>query len=104
MPTYIYRCTDCGHEFEEFQSITDKPIDVCPQCQGHPERIITGGAGFLFKGEGFYITDHRSKKYRDDAARDRSSSVAPPSKTSGGKASSDTRGKGSSKSHRTQGR
>ena len=32
MPTYIYRCTDCGHEFEEFQSITDKPIDVCPQC------------------------------------------------------------------------
>jgi putative FmdB family regulatory protein len=84
MPTYVYRCRDCGHEFEEFQSIMEKPLESCPSCKGKAERIITGGAGFLFKGSGFYITDHRSDSYKKGAAADTSgsSSASSSSKSS----------------------
>lgn len=74
MPTYQYRCDNCGHEFEEFQSITEEPLQTCPECQGHVHRLISGGAGLLFKGSGFYITDHRSKDYKAKAASEKSSS------------------------------
>jgi len=70
MPTYQYVCNACGHEFEEFQSISDLPLTECPKCKGHIERVITGGAGFLFKGSGFYITDYRSKSYKEAASKD----------------------------------
>ena len=62
MPTYQYRCTHCGYDFEEFQNITEPPLDKCPKCGHKPRRVITGGAGFLLKGSGFYTTDYRSKK------------------------------------------
>jgi putative FmdB family regulatory protein len=78
VPTYQYHCTDCGHDFEEFQAITDKPLDRCPRCGGKPQRVITGGAGFLFKGSGFYITDHRSESYKKAAAREKSSDPPTP--------------------------
>ena len=74
MPTYQYRCHDCGYEFEEFQSMTEDPITVCPECKGHTRRLITGGAGLLFKGSGFYITDYRSSKYKADKRNDISGS------------------------------
>ena len=70
MPTYEYRCTKCGYDFEEFQSITAPPITFCPECDGRTERVITGGVGFLFKGSGFYKTDYRSDKYKADARKD----------------------------------
>jgi len=79
MPTYQYRCVKCENEFEEFQKITDDPIVSCPKCNGKVRRIISGGAGLLFKGSGFYITDYRSDGYKKDAARDSSS----PAKVSG---------------------
>jgi putative FmdB family regulatory protein len=79
MPTYVYRCNECGHEFEEYQSIVDKPLDTCPVCKGKVERIISGGAGFLFKGSGFYITDHRSESYRKSAAADTGGATASSS-------------------------
>ena len=78
MPTYEYRCNDCQHEFEEFQSISDPPITICPACGGKTERLITGGAGLIFKGSGFYITDYRNSKYKADAAKD-SSGITKPS-------------------------
>ena len=81
MPTYVYRCNECGHEFEEYQSIVDKPLDTCPACKGKVERIISGGAGFLFKGSGFYITDHRSESYKKSAAADTGSGSSSTSKT-----------------------
>jgi putative FmdB family regulatory protein len=57
MPTYEYRCPD-GHEFERFQKISD-PVRVrCPECGRMASRIISGGAGLIFKGSGFYITDY----------------------------------------------
>jgi putative FmdB family regulatory protein len=84
MPTYQYHCPHCRHDFEEFQSMNDDPIDVCPKCQGKPHRIITGGAGFLFKGSGFYITDNRSKDYKSKADADKpaSSPASPPPSSS----------------------
>lgn len=72
MPTYPYRCRACGHEFEEFQSITEEPLTACPKCGGEIHRVISGGAGLIFKGSGFYVTDYRKDSYSKDAARDKS--------------------------------
>jgi len=81
MPTYQYKCPDCGHEFEEFQSIKDDPIEICPSCKGKTRRIISGGAGLIFKGSGFYITDYRSDSYNNAAKSD---GVSGASDKSGG--------------------
>jgi putative FmdB family regulatory protein len=64
MPTYEYECEKCHHQFEQVQKITDEPVKVCPICGGKIKRLISGGGGFLFKGKGFYITDHRSESYK----------------------------------------
>lgn len=79
MPTYDYRCEDCDHTFEEFQSITADAIDTCPVCSGSTRRLIGAGGGILFKGSGFYITDYRSKGYQDKAKAE--SSKASPTKS-----------------------
>jgi len=57
MPTYEYQCAK-GHQFELFQRISDKPKAKCPVCGAKASRIISGGAGLIFKGSGFYITDY----------------------------------------------
>ncbi len=60
MPTYEYRCNGCGHDFEDFHGINDDPITLCPVCNEEKvERLISGGAGLIFKGTGFYITDYK---------------------------------------------
>ena len=59
MPTYEYECTKCGHTFEAFQSISEKPIARCPECKGAVRRLINGGLGVIFKGSGFYSTDNK---------------------------------------------
>jgi putative FmdB family regulatory protein len=64
MPTYEYRCPKCGKHFEEFQSITAKPLKKCRYCSAKPERLISSGAGFIFKGNGFYATDYRKPDYK----------------------------------------
>ena len=65
MPTYGYECTACGHNFDVVSKMSAKPTPrKCPVCGGRANRQISGGAGFLFKGEGFYITDYRSQEYR----------------------------------------
>jgi putative FmdB family regulatory protein len=64
MPTYEYECEKCQHLFEQVQKITDEPVKVCPVCGGKVKRLISGGGGFLFKGNGFYITDYRSESYK----------------------------------------
>lgn len=71
MPTYNYACNSCRHVFEVFQAITAKPIRKCPKCKRLAvRRVITGGAGVIFKGSGFYQTDYRSKKYQEAAKKD----------------------------------
>lgn len=59
MPTYDYECTNCGHTFEAFQSMTEEPLKECPKCKGVLKRLIGGGSGLIFKGSGFYITDYK---------------------------------------------
>ncbi len=59
MPTYMYKCRDCEHRFEEVQGFHDEPVAVCPDCGGQVQRVI-GNVGVTFKGSGFYRTDSRS--------------------------------------------
>ncbi len=61
MPTYEYECTQCGKTFEYFQSIKEKPKTKCEACGGKLKKLISAGAGLVFKGTGFYITDYKKK-------------------------------------------
>ena len=88
MPTYEYKCENCEHQFEQFQSITSKPLRVCPQCgENTLTRLIGAGAGIIFKGSGFYSTDYRTESYKKAAASDKKPSPKTTekkeSKTSG---------------------
>jgi putative FmdB family regulatory protein len=64
MPTYEYQCEICGFKFEKFQKMNEEPVKICPKCKGKVKRLISAGGGLLFKGNGFYITDHRSESYK----------------------------------------
>lgn len=88
MPTYEYECRKCGHTFEKFQRISEPPAKRCPECRGSVRRVLGGGAGLLFKGSGFYITDYRSDGYKKSAKADSTSSSATTSSSSSGKAAS----------------
>jgi putative FmdB family regulatory protein len=59
MPTYTYQCHSCGYLFEKEQKIIDSPLTSCPRCGGMVKRVITGGLGFILKGNGFYATDYK---------------------------------------------
>lgn len=75
MPTYEYVCSACEHEFEEFQSMSAKPLRKCPECgKSSLERKIGLGAAVLFKGGGFYETDYRSESYKKSAEAEKKSS------------------------------
>ena len=80
MPTYEYQCQKCGKRHEALQSITAKPLTTCPKpkCTGKLKRLLSRGAGFLFKGSGFYITDYRSDNYKAGAKKE--SDAASPKK------------------------
>jgi putative FmdB family regulatory protein len=65
MPTYDYMCESCEYEFEQFQTITAKPLRTCPKCgRKGLKRLIGTGAGVIFKDSGFYQTDYRSESYK----------------------------------------
>ena len=62
MPTYDYKCEDCGHEFEVYQSMKDEKLTTCPNCGKNTlRRLIGSGSGLIFKGSGFYLTDYKNK-------------------------------------------
>ena len=91
MPTYEYICEKCGHQFERFQSISAKPLTQCPEdiCsqkrwgKGKVKRAISGGAGLLFKGSGFYVTDYRSDKYKEAAKKETAPAKSADTKPAG---------------------
>ena len=93
MPTYEYQCEKCQQTFEAFQSMKDAPYTVCPKelCrqaawgEGKVKRLLGTGAGLIFKGSGFYITDYRSAGYQEAAKKE--SGTSSPS-TSGAKTES----------------
>lgn len=79
MPTYEYVCTKCGHEMEAFQSMKDAPLKRCPACgKSGLKRKVGGGAGLIFKGSGFYITDYKKKP----AAPEKSGGESKPATSS----------------------
>jgi len=78
MPTYEYECQKCGHRFELFQSITDKPRKSCPKCRGRVKRLLGTGAGIIFKGSGFYSTDYRKPSYTEAAKKEGGAPVSKP--------------------------
>jgi putative FmdB family regulatory protein len=86
MPTYVYRCAN-GHTFELFHGISDESPKLCPECGSEGQRVPAGGAGFLFKGSGFYVTDYRSKGYKESAKKEKGGASADKPAASGGSAS-----------------
>lgn len=90
MPTYEYECQKCGHPFEAVQSMKDPHLTDCPVegCAGPVKRKISRGAGFIFKGNGFYITDYRSDAYKAAAKKDSEAASSPGASASSSAASS----------------
>lgn len=84
MPTYDYECQTCGHQFEARQSMKDAHLTDCPKegCAGPVKRLIGVGSGFIFKGNGFYITDYRSDSYKAAAKKDSDASSSSSSSSS----------------------
>jgi putative FmdB family regulatory protein len=79
MPNYDYRCTSCGHTEEIFQSMSEASITKCPNCGKETyERIVTGGAGVLYKGEGWYVTDYSKKS---SGGKEKTSTPSSPTET-----------------------
>ena len=83
MPTYVYKCRDCGHRFEQTHGFHDDPVQICPECGGQVQRVI-GNVGVTFKGSGFYRTDSRTAKSPSTAAKP---AEKPAEKKSGADAS-----------------
>ncbi len=100
MPTYEYQCETCGKNFDVFQSMRDQAFTECPKehCQepewthGKVKRLLGTGAGLIFKGSGFYITDYRSNNYKEGAKKE------APAAPAGDKASSPKEGGGATTS------
>jgi putative FmdB family regulatory protein len=87
MPTYEYACPKCGHQFEVFQSMKDEPLTKCPACKKTGvKRLLGTGAGLIFKGSGFYITDYKNKGSGSSGSSSSkaTSSKASESKSTGG--------------------
>jgi putative FmdB family regulatory protein len=79
MPTYEYECPKCGHHFEQFQSMRDAPLKKCPKCgRASLKRLVGGGAGLIFKGSGFYITDYARKGPRPAEGESKPATEAKP--------------------------
>lgn len=102
MPTYEYACGKCGHAFEAFQSMSDAPLKKCPRCKKPAlKRLLGAGAGLIFKGSGFYVTDykkktgHKSDSTHGGGAKDGGAASAGTSSSSESKPASDSKSGGS---------
>ena len=85
MPTYEYLCRTCSHRFEAWQKMIDDPLSVCPECGGQIRRVLYP-TGIVFKGSGFYKTDHSSSSMvssNDHTAKSDSQATTTETKTSG---------------------
>lgn len=79
MPTYQYRCTECGNEVEAVQKFTDPSLTVCPECQGALRKVYSA-VGVVFKGSGFYATDNRAKHKSATGASEKADKTDKPEK------------------------
>ena len=91
MPIYGYRCSQCGHELEVFQSMSDAPMRVCPECSGSLRKLLYP-VGVHFKGTGFYSTDYKG----GDGSASKKTDPNGASESAGGDSSSDSSGSSAS--------
>jgi len=83
MPVYTYRCDNCGHQFEKHQSFQDDPLKTCPNCRKRKLKKVITPTKVIFKGSGFYATDHRSssgnesKPAKDDKKENKKEDAKP---------------------------
>lgn len=97
MPTYEYECAACGHAFEKFQQMSERPVKKCPECgKNKVQRLIGRGSGIIFKGSGFYETDYK----RSGSSSEKSASSGESSSSSTSSASSPEKPSGSSSSEK----
>ncbi len=82
MPLYTYQCSNCGVHFERMQKFTDQPIKRCPECNKSTVKRVIQPAGIIFKGTGWYKTDHRSSNTTSSAKSKKSSSKSSESSSS----------------------
>lgn len=104
MPTYGYRCRNCGHEFEVLQKMSDAPLKTCPKCSGQLAKIVYP-AGVIYKGSGYYSTDYkgggkaaRSAGNGSSSGSDKSSSDSKPESKPAGESKSESKTSESSSS------
>ncbi len=84
MPTYEYKCSACGHAFERFHAMSAVPVKRCPECgKAKVKRLMGTGAGLIFKGSGFYITDYRDSGYKEQAKADAAPAAGSDGKSEG---------------------
>ena len=81
MPTYDYKCLDCGNTFELFQPMSAEPVTICPECGGKVKRLIGAGAGPIFKGSGFYQTDYKNSSGKSSVKKNENKNDVKPSST-----------------------
>ena len=98
MPTYTYRCTKCGHEFERFQSMSDEPVKRCEKCKSKVQRVFHP-VGIAFKGSGFHKTDYRSSSSKKSSSSEsKSSESKSDAKSESSSSSSDSKSSSDSSS------
>ena len=88
MPVYTYRCDSCGVEFERHQSFNDEPLKICPECRKKSVKRIITPSKIIFKGSGFYATDHKSSSgsgTREGKSESKNSDKSTETKTSSDK-------------------
>ena len=81
MPTYQYACTECGHEFEQFQSFSEDALTTCPVCEGRLRKLYNA-VGVVFKGSGFYRTDSRKDASSTPSSNPSSTPASTPAAAS----------------------
>lgn len=99
MPVYTYRCESCGVQFEKMQKFSDQPLTRCPECGKKALRKVYTPVGIVFKGSGFYATDHRSPSgapranaaHGDDKPSDSKPAESKPADSSAPASSSDSK-------------
>ena len=98
MPVYTYRCGNCGVQFDQTQKFTDESLTKCPECGKNTLQKVYTPVGIVFKGSGFYATDHRSPSGQNSWASDKKEEKAAESKTesTSSTASADSGGTGKS--------
>ena len=99
MPTYEYECQECKFRFDVFQNMKDDPITECKKCKGKVKRLIGAGAGIIFKGSGFYVTDYKKSSSATNGAKNgaKNNDVSKKIENSGEKKQTDSSSKSQEK-------